>query len=546
MKKINIKIWLIVAAFILVGIIRVEAFVLKDHDYKEIKGGSGELHDFSKANILEGGSLLNARIYNKSTLNIMGGKVSGLPSGFGVCAHDNSKVNIVCGRISTTLRSYDKSTVDVAGGKVWSLYSYDSGKVDVSGGKIELLIAQNLLHNGPERVNISGGNIGVFGAGIDLNGSEQLRITDDLSLSDLTCYGVQVADGMVNKFEFSSLSAYDNSSVIMSCGEIGRHRRHRFAFIPHNNGLYANDSSSVDIDGGTVRNIRAYDNSNVKISNGTIHHIHTYNSNFLGISGGNIDRLHAYNLRFDSRPDRVNISGGNVGTFRAGIDLRGSEQLRITDDFSLLDLTSYGVHAADGTISNVEFFLYPFDSSSVNISGGKARVGTSDSSTVNIDGGEARVDAEDDSIINISGGKVLVAYSRGKSYLEISGGKADWISSHDNSVVDISGGAVEYIDAYGNTDINISGGKVGVVNAQLSSRVQITGGSVSEIIATPNSNFRIYGDDFELGEGLYFDDDGKTILGTGKLTGKSFENVKFTILIKGNTQAAIKAISESE
>ena len=700
MKNVKITICSVVA-LVLATAAQAAGFTLTDNQHLDVTTYylDGYLYDYSSANILEGGMVESwLRAYDTSTVGVSGGSVEELYaydtssvdiSGGNVnylCTYNTSNVDISGGsvnllialnlrfnwldRVNITdgsvwrlcadievvgdehfsltsnlslsdltsygiqtgegtvdnvlfsgLSVYDSSTVNISGGSVGNLNAYDSSSLNMSGGSISVLYADNLRFNRPDRVNITDGSVGNLIAYIEVVGDEHFSLTPDLSLSDLTSYGIQAAEGMVGNFSVRGLTAYDNSTLDVSGGSSSLDIYNYNSSIANISGgsvnaLDAYDSSSVNISDGSIDGFDAYDSSSANISGGSVDTLEAYDTSAVDISGGSIGSLKAYNLRFNW-PNRLNITDGSVGTLSAYIEVVGDEHFSLTSNLSLSDLTFYGIQAAEGTVGKVYFGcltardtsivnisnasvsrlltyntssvdissgtsygnLSANDSSTMSISGGSISnyLSANDSSTVNISSGSfgsfasayfpgtVGLSANDSSTVNMSGGSISKLYASHNSVVNISGGSIgssisyrDYFYAYDNSIVNMSGGHISNLRAYDSSTVSMSGGSIGFeliaydsstvnisggsissyLSATGSSIVNIFGGSINKLYANATSNVIFNGYDFALGNGLYWDIDGKTILGTGILSGKWFDDTSFAVNIYSNQSSA--------
>jgi hypothetical protein len=149
----------------------------------------GELYDTSTADVLEGGSIFEAYVYNTAKLRVLedGCLVSELHtcnSGVaGVCggdiydlyAGDTSRVSISGGRvdelyangssrlamsggsITWRLNASNSSSIGICGGSVWSLFAGDTSKVRICGGTVSMMYP-----GGSSHVSICGGTFPLF------------------------------------------------------------------------------------------------------------------------------------------------------------------------------------------------------------------------------------------------------------------------------------------------------------------------------------------------------------------------------------------------
>ena len=145
--------------------------------------------------------------------------------------------------------------------------------------------------------------------------------------------------------------------------------------------LQAEDSSTVDVSGGTVgtanygEGIFADHNSTVNISDGWVRWLYTYGASAAAISGGEVSRLYTHGT------GDVDISGGTVNTLYAqatsAVDISGG---LVTTLNAEADST---VSISGGKVS----FLYAYGTSAAAVSGGSVwRLYAQATSTVTFDG----------------------------------------------------------------------------------------------------------------------------------------------------------------
>ena len=240
-----------------------------------------------------------------------------------------------------------------------------------------------------------------------------------------------------------------------------------------------------------------------------------------------------------------------ASTHAEGFTLTGSQHLDVTTSYD------YGYLYESSTASiltggNVLTTLFVNDEAKLNISYGSANMlHTYNNSTLDMSGGNISnyLSSLDSSTVNISNASVVNwLYATNTSTVNISGGTFTHQSyAYNNSIMNISGGIFnDAFTAYNDSKINFSGGNmINSLRAIDSSVVNISGGTIVSLHANNTSNVIFEGYDFILGQGLSWDIDGQTILGTGTLTGKWFNNTSFVIPIQyHDTTATIMAIPE--
>jgi len=314
---------------------------------------------------------------------------------------------------------------------------------------------------------------------------------------------------------------------------------------------YVNDEAILDISGGYVDELAAYNNSTVNVFTGnvgdngfSVHDSSTLNvfggnfkenisardSSMVNISGGSIEMLQVDDLWLNG-PQRVNIDGGTIATLRPTVILQGNEHINHIANFSLSDLTPYGIQAAPGIVGVVKTSFTTRDTTSIDIS----------------DGSLYDLKAYHSSTMDISGGSVGSLQAYDTTTVGISGGDFSWVAAYDNSTANISGASIQNLHTFNSSTIDISGGSVIWLRAKDSSKVNISAVNISGYLTAEDDSTVIFdGYDFTLSQGLSWDIDSQTILGTGFLSGKWFGQTEaWTIQIDRNDPTAtIMAIPE--
>ena len=254
------------------------------------------------------------------------------------------------------------------------------------------------------------------------------------------------------------------------------------------------------VTGINVGTAYSYDTSTVNVSNGRVRWFNTYDNSTANISGGTIDNIYTHNNSI------ANISNGTIGD------------------------------------------LFTRNDSTVNIHGSIiSRVEAEYNSTINIfNGGLTNLVADNDSTVNISGGVLTRLYTNENSEINISNGILGMITTYNNSTVEFSGGSVtKSFSVQDSSTLNITGGVLHNLYPRNHSIVNISGGTVDWFEAHDSGTTILSGYDFELSKGLSWDVDGQTILGSGLLTGKWFDDTSFTLsVVIHDPTATIMAIPE--
>ena len=234
---------------------------------------------------------------------------------------------------------------------------------------------------------------------------------------------------------------------------------------------------------GTVNNfalysISAYNNSSLDISSGSVSsELYCRDNSTVNMTGGSVNTFYVHDLRLNGQ-ERVNISGGSITTLYAGITLEGNEHLSYTGSIS--DIASYGVQVAEGTVKN-EFgldYISAYNESTMDISGHMNVLNTYDNSTADISGSLNE--------LHTNGNSIVYIYGMG----ELAG------SANDNSTVNVSGDVgVNDFCAYDNSTINVSGNCVGDFWAYDASTVNVFNCNLfgGVIQALNNSTVNVFG-----------------------------------------------------
>ena len=178
--------------------------------------------------------------------------------------------------------------------------------------------------------------------------------------------------------------------------------------------LYSNNTSTVNISGGTVSQPRAYDTSTVNMSGGSMSRLEAYDTSTVNISGGEGRELYAY------ESSTVKMLGGTVN-----------------------DLRAYNSSAVDMSGGTAWTYLLAYDTSTVKMSGGAVKY---------------HLSARHTSTVAISGGTVSWLFPQDSSTVNISGGTVYQLVPLDSSTVNVSGGTVVYdLDARNTSTVTFHG-----------------------------------------------------------------------------------------
>lgn len=151
-------------------------------------------------------------------------------------------------------------------------------------------------------------------------------------------------------------------------------------------------------------------------------------------------------------------------------------------------------------------------------------------------------------VFNLSGGAVGQIEAISTSIVNMSGGSATQLRTSNSSIANVSGSAVisNRLTCRNTSTMYISGGTIADARVLDDGIIEITGGDISKLYA----GFQTYaggtiiltGSDFMLGDGLTWDVDGKTILGTGTVSGTWLNGTDFTTTIMDNVDGTIMAV----
>lgn len=444
------KVGWILGLLVLATVVQAEDFNLYGTDHLDVTSSYswGRLYQSSSTRILPNGQVNWLYAYDSSSVDVNGGRVDYF------VAENNSTVSVSSGEVGR-LWTYDSSTVMVSGGNVGDLNLSSNSAATISGGQVGCLSSDELVSGGPQRISVTGGTIETFCAEIYLRGNEQLNYTAaGLSRSDLAGYGVQLAEGTVNQV-YTDFRTQDTSRLDISGGSL--------------NWVEAMGNSHVTLTEGHIGSISANQDSAVTICAGSIDRAYARGSSTMTVTGGSIDELDADQLQYGG-PTRVAVTGGSVGTLHSRIEVSGDQELNYTGENGLAD---FGVQMAEGTVHQLDTSLSALDTSRLTFSGGNLEfLSARDNSRVTMAGGHAeRLYSGDNSAVAISGGDISwITDIRGNSTASVSGGHMDYFSTSDNSAVTVSDGSMNRLAVW---DLHHGGPQ----------RVTVTGGTVDGLSA---------------------------------------------------------------
>ncbi|HET6429833.1 MAG TPA: PEP-CTERM sorting domain-containing protein [Phycisphaerae bacterium] len=198
---------------------------------------------------------------------------------------DRSRLSILSGGGVNVLHAYGDSTVDMsAGASVGSLYAAND-RVNISGGSVGIFYAYNRC-----AVTISGGSVGI------------LRPEHNST--------IDISDGQADQIE-----TFDTSVLSVSGGRVNQY-------------LTACDSSTVNVSGGMVGDLRGYDSSFVNISGGWVSGLSAEQTSTADISGGSLNGLRALGyttVTFHARDYRVEGGLSLIGDRVVGTGILSGE-----------------------------------------------------------------------------------------------------------------------------------------------------------------------------------------------------------------------------
>lgn len=158
MKSMKMTIWMmtIVLCF---GLTRAHGVLLNDGLIHNIFTTTGviEIRDddfFDRAttvNVLDGGWTTSISAYERSVVNVSGGRIYGV-----LHAYDNSQVTVSDGHIDGGLRGNDSSKISISSGEIDIIWTTGNCELSISGGSI----LHALASSGSSRVTVSGCSIG--------------------------------------------------------------------------------------------------------------------------------------------------------------------------------------------------------------------------------------------------------------------------------------------------------------------------------------------------------------------------------------------------
>ena len=219
---------------------------------------NGELHNASTADVLAGGYIDSAYVYDVALLRVM--RPSGVAIG-AAKAYGLGRIALSSGDVSS-VATYGASSVEISGGSVSSLGPCDTSTAYISGGSVTYLDAYNT-----STVNVSGGNV----PSLDAYNSSIVNISGGkvsiLDTPDTNTVTVTVSGGIV-----SSLNTRDAGNVDISGG-----------YVPS---LSVQGTSRVNISGGIVSSyLSAHNTSRVDISGGSVSYLHAFDTSGTTLHG---------------------------------------------------------------------------------------------------------------------------------------------------------------------------------------------------------------------------------------------------------------------
>ena len=96
------------------------------------------LGGITQVNLLPGGRIESADVYENSVINIDGGRIDYGYNEYYIKTHDSSKAYMSGGILFCKVYTYDNSQMTISGGSMrFNLYAYGNSKIYVSGGAVE-------------------------------------------------------------------------------------------------------------------------------------------------------------------------------------------------------------------------------------------------------------------------------------------------------------------------------------------------------------------------------------------------------------------------
>ena len=324
--------------------------------------------------------------------------------------------------------------------------------------------------------------------------------------------------------------------------------------------IQCNNSAHLNISGGRTGYLKAYDNSSINMSEGYVEMAYTFGDSNTIVSGGILEGL------VSSGDSTAKIYSGDM----YWLDTNDTSTVNISNVY-VENAFAYG-NSKLNLDSTSGWFLRALDNSTVNICSNYSNgiIESGNNSIMNISGGgiDASLCASGNSTMNLTGASFDSGYDDFHTHLSASGNSTvnitegsltGFIRSRDTSTVNIYSGSFGRVDhggleiirlcgglyALDNSTMNIFGGEMEYLSASGNSILYISGGGIGELYALDSSDVVLNGYDFGFGNGLSWGISGKTILGTGILSGKWFDGTNWTIsIVQNDTNATIMAVTD--
>jgi hypothetical protein len=397
-----------------------------------------ELHHlpetFTTVNILSGGSVNHADIYDTSIFNVFTGSWVG------------------------SIGSHDESNFTIFDGSVEEIELYHDSHGAISGGTVSEIDVWNQSY-----ISVSGG---------DIVGTP---VTPSFYTPGITTYDngtVEISGGFIN--EIQSLG---NSTVEMSGGVVAK--------------MSIYEDSTANITGGNLEEMSSFHNSQIVMTDVMMDPgsfgVSAYDYSHMSISGGNVRFVSNGNSTVEVRNAAVDFGiedNGQVTVFDSQINYLPPE-LHMN---SSLNLTNTDV------MMNNDITLYDTSHLTASTGTGLGVVSLYNNSQFTLSGGYAySIGVGDDSLVEISEGDVYELAGLGYGTIEITGGHVGTLRAIEECQVDITGGDVSSIFADSSSLIVINGFDFNYDYGYITDTFGILTGTLlsGEII---NTNFERLGD----------------------------------------------------
>ena len=379
----------------------------------------------------------------------------------------------IIGGTAAAITALDNSSVSASGG-YFSIHAYDSSKINVSGGYLNYLYLYLDWH-APPQINITGGQAAYLVTGLTLRGIQQFEVSGQPTTDFLAARGLSFPDVTFTGFRWGPLVACNSTNLSVSGGNVSD--------------LTARDNASLSVTGGVINKLSLSGYSTLAVTAGEISSITASDNSSVTIGGGNVQSVSISDM-MRGYPDRLTITGGNVGRLTASMIIDGNQQLDIAETPSMSLLSQFGVNAAQDAVSEIISNFYTQGTSILTVSGGQiGNVYTSDASTLNNAGGHINMlSSNGDSVLNMTAGHIASLYANdlwsakaqrltiaagtvdnlhvgvhldGTQHLELTsaGPTAAWLAPYGVSIAENTVGVIAWrtIRAYDNSSVSVAG-----------------------------------------------------------------------------------------